>query len=433
MEVFQIGDEGPPPDADWRSSAPGTAYVPGWITLGEPNPETGDVPLVQATSDTRRISRRALIGNAPEIAESDPNSTAYSERGETEAAAQRVRDVRALEAAQEVEADLFITERPYLHTFEWRFARHVVIATPSQALPLVSLYLRRQGVFLTDRSPDGSFTSEINRGLFYWIGARDLLPAGWRWFSACIQAAGEQDDLVYLGQSLFQRVQRALQDRDAALWALNQPQNNDTADDALGSLDNVLLGLMAAVDVTARIAHRVLELEAGEYTAGWQRKGWLKSVKKEAPDLATVVAKGSSGANILEVLRLLRNSIHGAALQPLAVSTRPSQRDATLVGLPPADAQNLVGAMDALGGRSAFGLRTLLPDRVHADPGTLLDAIFVRTVALLDQLVRMTPVERLAGRTPLSGDPTPPPDDAIFGDQQRKSIRLQLGLDDPTS
>lgn len=426
VELFRISDDGPAADADWRSTESGTKYVPGWLVIGDAS-ETGNISLVQATSDAKSVSRRALIGNAPELATADPHSTAYSERGEDEAAGQRVRDVRALEAAREAEADLFITARPYLHTFTWRFAREVVIATPEQALPLISLYLRRQGIFLTYSSLDGSATSSFNRGLFYWVGTRDLLPAGWRWFSACVQADEERDGLVNLGQSLFQRVQRALQDRDAALWALNQPQNNDTADDALGSLDTVLLSLMAAVDVTARVAHRSLGLDGSEYKAGWQNKNWLKKVEATAPSLAAVVGPGSQGINILDVLRLLRNSIHGAALQPLAVSTHPAQRDATLVGLPSADAQRLLDAMDALGGRSAFGLRILLPHWIHADPGKLLDSIFAGAVNLLDQLMRETPVERLTETLQSKRDAGPPQDD-IFGEKQRESIRLQLGL-----
>jgi len=396
--------------------------------MGGPSSESGDIPLVQATKDGTSIVRRALIGNAPEVAEDDPTSIAYQERGEAGAAAQRALDIRMLEAAREVGADLFITVRPYLHDLTWGFAREVAVGTPEQALPLVSLYLRRQGVFLTYRSPDGDATSSLNRGLFYWVATRDLLPAGWRWFSACVQEGEGHGGLVYLGQSLFQRVQRALQNRDAALWALIQPQNNDTADDALGSLDNVLLGLMAAVDVTARVAHRTLKLEGKEYSAGWQKENWLKKVEKSAPGLAAVVAPGSPEAHILEILRLLRNSIHGAALQPLAVSSSPSRRDATYVGLPPADARKLLAAMNALGGQTAFGVQVLLPDRVHADPGKLLDAIFGRTMRLLDQLMGETPVDQLPGASlPESRDK--PTDRGIFDDQFRESIRLQLGLE----
>jgi hypothetical protein len=429
VEVFRISDDGPPNGIDRLSTKVGTKYVPGWIILGEPSGTT-DVPFVQATEDDKSVVRRTLIGNAHELAAADPNSSAYRERGDSEAATQRARDVRALEAAQEAGADLFITERPYLQDLTWEFARQVVVASPESALPLVSLYLRRQGVFLIHRSADGTFEDAFDRGLFYWVGTRDLLSAGWRWFSACVQGSESDDQLVYLGQSLLQRFQRALRDRDAVLWALNQPQDNNTADDALECLDGVLLGLMGAVDVAARVAHRTLTLENKEYSAGWQKEKWLKKVKAAAPGLAAVVAPGSPGAHVLEILRLLRNSIHGAALQPLAISSQSRQREATLVGLPPDDAQRLVAAMDAVGGRSAFGLNIALPDRVHADPGKLANAIFGRTTHLLNQLMRETPVEQLAGASS-SGDTGTPPNDDIFNEIARESVRLQLGLEVP--
>jgi hypothetical protein len=421
VDVFRISDDGPPDAVKRCSTERGKEYVPGWIVMGKPLSEGGNIPIVRATHDGTSIVRRTLIGNAPEIAEADLTSTAYQERGEVSAVAQRARDMRTLEAAREAEADLFITTRPYLYELTWEFAREVAVGTPEQALPLVSLYLRRQGVFLADRSPDGSFTDILNRGLFYWVGTRDLLPAGWQWLSAC----AHEGELIYLGQSLFQRVQRALQERDAVLWALNQPQNNDTADDALGSLDSVLLGLMAAVDVAARVAHRTLKLKGKEYGAAWQKEEWLKKVEASAQGLASVVAPDSPGSHALEILRLLRNSIHGAALQPLAVSLSPNQRDATYVGLPPADVERLLEAMDAVGGRSAFGLQKFLPDRVHADPGKLVDAIFCRTTQLLDQLMAEMPMEHQAGAPASQSTASAPP----YDDHSRKNIRLQLGLE----
>ena len=426
VEVLRIGDDGPPDGVELLSTETGTSYVPGWIVWTEPPSGKGDIPFVQATEDGKRISRRTLVGNAHELATADTDSSAYRERGEPEAAAQRVRDIRALEAAWEAGADLFITERPYLRDLSWELARQVVVAPPESALPLVGLYLRRQGVFLVSRSSDGKATADFSRGLFYWVATRDLLPAGWRWFSACVQADDKHDQLTYLGQSLFQRVQRALGDRDAVLWALNQPQTNDIADDALESLDGLLLGLMAAVDVAARVAHRALALDSNEYQAGWRNKRWLGEVKGGAPDLAALVAPGAPGANTVEILRLLRNSIHGAALQPLAIGSL-RERDATLVGLPSDDAQRLVAAMDAVGGRDAFGLRIALPDRAHADPGKLADAIFTRTVDLLNQLMEKTPVENFAGAA-IPNDDLAPPNDDVFGSQPRESIRLQLGL-----
>jgi hypothetical protein len=133
-------------------------------------------------------------------------------------------------------------------------------------------------MFITSRDPAGRGTHTMNRGLYYWVGTRELLPSAWRWFSACVQHSRDirNDNLLLLGQSVLQRVQRALQVRDEVHIALNKPQDNDTADDALSSLDVALLLLMGAVDATARVAHAVwvsvvvLVMRDGSTKDGWQ-------------------------------------------------------------------------------------------------------------------------------------------------------------------
>jgi hypothetical protein len=75
-----------------------------------------------------------------------------------------------------------------------------------------------------------------------------------------------------------------------------------------------------------------------------------------APRLNDVVGAGSKGKNTLTILRLLRNSIHGAALQGVAFKENKGVQE-SLVGLPPADEVEVVAAMDALGGRAAWGFR----------------------------------------------------------------------------
>jgi hypothetical protein len=136
----------------------------------------------------------------------------------------------------------------------------VAVARPADALTLVSLDLRWRGEYYVWASADGRDTSKFNRGLFYWVGTRELLPAGWRWFSACIEhdAAVGSDNLTSLGGSVFQRVSRACSQRDALHRALSRLQDNDIAADALAALDSTSLMLSAALDATARVAHRRL-------------------------------------------------------------------------------------------------------------------------------------------------------------------------------
>lgn len=430
IRLLRYADAGPPNDLQRRGGELFVDAVDGWVVVQSPDtekPSTGFIPVVGSHGG---LAMEAALGeDFVRAAGSDDRTSAYAELDPGRRAERRRADVLAAQAALALQAHLFITERAYLHAATWQFADGLLVASPADALPLVSLYLRTQNQYYTWRSLDGTGSDTMNRGLFYWVGTRELLPAGWRWFAACVQHAyaTKNDRIVYLGQSLFQRVQRALQARDDAHCALNLPQDNDTADAALGSLDQVVLALMGAVDVTARIAHMALGLTPSKmHDAGWQRDGWLKQVKSAHEPLAALVAAGTRHRHVLTILSSLRNSIHGAALDALALGDR-GRREATLVGLPHADGEKLVQAMDGCGGRGSWGVQQLRPDRYHADPGVLLEQIFPNVISLLNDVQAGTPVENLPGVTLREGDSLPPKDGG-FEPMDRASIRWQLGL-----
>jgi hypothetical protein len=188
-----------------------------------------------------------------------------------------------------------------------------------------------------------------------------------------------------------------------------------------------MLSLMAAADVLARVAHRVLGLAGGEYGAGWQRGRWTAQLNEAAPELAELVSGGTDGRHVMTLLSKLRNSIHGAALDALAVGSTTGRRESTLVGLPYGDINELVAAVEALGGPQRFGIDEIFPRRLHADPGVLLDAVFVDAVRLLNKLMLATPVERLEGVSLAEADFAPPTDEP-FDEWTRRNVRLQVGL-----
>lgn len=271
----------------------------------------------------------------------------------------------------------------------------------------------------------------MNRGLFFWVGARELLPSAWRWFAGCAQywTGGGDDSVLFLGQSVLQRVQRALQVRDEVHIGLSKPQNNDTADEALSSLEVLLLLLMGAVDATARVAHAVLGLTSPPYLAAWQRSAWVTEVTASAPTLGALFQAGTDELHTLTILRLLRNSIHGPAMQALGVG-RGRRRDRTLVGLPAADEPELRAAFTAFGGLADWGVEELIPGRLHFDPGVFLEQLLPRVLAMLNRIMDETPVERLphvaldpSASLPPTGRGSDP-----FVELNRQSIRWQLGL-----
>jgi hypothetical protein len=224
-------------------------------------------------------------------------------------------------------------------------------------------------------------------------------------------------------------VQRALEVRDDVHVGLNKPQNNDTADEALSSFDVILLLLMGAVDATARVAHAVLGLTTKSYRAGWQNQDWLAEVTAAASPLGGLFQPGTDGTHTLTILRLLRNAIHGEALQPLGVG-RGRQRDRTLVSLPSSQQADLLAAIAAFGGNTDWGIEQLVPGRIHADPGILLEQLLPRVLRMLNEIMDATPVEQLTHVSLQTSDSQPPtgPQSGPFVELNRQSIRWQLGL-----
>lgn len=104
----------------------------------------------------------------------------------------------------------------------------------------------------------------MTRGAFYLTATHELLPTIWRWFGAREQHAEATNDesLLYLAAAVFRRVSRALQARDRVHFAVNAPHTSESGEDALDAIDQMLMLLMGAVAVTARVAYRALGLDA---------------------------------------------------------------------------------------------------------------------------------------------------------------------------
>jgi hypothetical protein len=417
VSLLRYSDAGPPEDVERVRDE---AYL-GWAVASRAQSRSGwDVIY---STDRNSFTTSGVGVAMAHLAEKDVHADCYRDLGAEEAARRREADMIAAEvAASAIGADIFVTERPYLYAATWGASRGTKFCRAPEALALLGLYLRSQGAYAVSRS------HRFNKGLFYWVGMRELLPESWRWFSACLHHDHTTpDSLTNLAGSLLQRVSRALEARDAIHVAVNQPADNDNQDDALSQLDVTLVNLMGACDAAARVAHRVLRLPAnGEYRAAWQSRTWLDQVVGPAPSLENVVAVGSTGDNVLTILRLLRNSVHGEALQGIAVQKSGSPSE-NLVSLPPNDEARLLTAMDDEGGRSAWGARDAAPEVVFLDAGVFVDRMLIGVVELLNELMRYTPVESLQGAS-LTPSDLVPPDGDVWRPWMRQSIRWQMGF-----
>jgi hypothetical protein len=435
VTMLRYADGGPPEDARRIDPSLGPRAAAGWIEVGPENEPYRMFPVVSCDGAT--IRETGIIGDLVPAAEHDDTSGAYKDLEPEQAAARRRADAIAMCAAATSGAHMFITRRDYLHRVTWDLSQGVLAARPEDALDLIALYLRAQGVFEWWRSIDGTGVESVNRGLFYAYGAQTLLPGWWRWRNAIGRHVDhtmvahkhhvdEDRELRSLAIAPLTRLQRALEARDQVHRALNQPQHGDTAEQVLASLDIVLLMLMAALDATALVADRVLKLNSPR-SAGWQRKGWLKQVRKADSDLADAFARDSTwNGAVLLVLSRLRNSIHGAASAPLGLRTPvPGQSD-TLIEFPQVDADELAKYLARLGGAARWGMRIVVHDRVHFDPDGLLENLFAAAVKVIDNTMVATPVEQLDGvvlTDELSHTPEPRP--------VQTCIRRLLAVGDP--
>lgn len=165
IKLLRYAEGGPPADAPRKQHEHIGEVIPGWLIVGEHDEGYRGWPVTFAGPSGTSVSRAGIVGNAVEVAEEDDRTGAYENLGPEEAAARRRADAIAVQGAASAHADLFITERDFLHAVTWGLAGGVLVARPSDALPLVSLYLRAQGEFITYRSADGTATDHSNKDL----------------------------------------------------------------------------------------------------------------------------------------------------------------------------------------------------------------------------------------------------------------------------
>ncbi|MGI8492249.1 MAG: hypothetical protein ACR2NJ_05765 [Acidimicrobiales bacterium] len=208
------------------------------------------------------------------------------------------------------------------------------------------------------------------------------------------------------------------------------PQSNETADRATEAFDNLMVNLVGAFDAAARVAHLAVGLEPSDrHQAGWQRRQWRSKVAAVAKPLADVFASNSPASDLFVVCRVLRNTVHGEGLQTSGIASGggPSQ---TRIALPEDDAQDLACILDRLGGKQAWGLRDPACRRPDPEPLTFVERLLPDAFRLLNELLRLTPVEQLSG-VDAAELTVGPPEDLQFGLGTRTRASLLLGLSSP--
>jgi len=431
FERYLFADDGPPEDIPRSHQNDDWVVADGWVYT-----RPGNWPhLIGVEVGQGKDSWRTAISAEDSLFDLLPAAEVPAAYLDLPQPAAKMRaDLIALLVADQIEADLFVTARAFLLDGQFDLARATTVLHPIDALPVVGLFLRSQNDFVVRRSHYLSDWGERPpRWFFFWAAAHHVLPASHQW-SSVIGAHAKvtnDDGLTHLAASLHHRVAGALDARDRLLAALSIPQGNQSGEDAWTLLTQICLWLMGAFDVAAQVADRCLGLNTPEQRIGWQYNDWRKAVKAHDQALACLVKPGSDGAYLLAIVRELRNSIHGEVLSSSGYQEGSGPVE-SLVGIPRSREAELLGAMDALGGREAWGAKLLWPGNLHLFPGDFLEEMVPRVLGLLDALIAATPVLQLPGATtPIEEDRSAFEEKYPFHPMLKRAgsrIRWQLGL-----
>lgn len=169
------------------------------------------------------------------------------------------------------------------------------------------------------------------------------------------------------------------------------------------------------------------------HEVSWRRPWRTGQLAPVAASLAQLMDAGTAARDALELVALLRNTIHGEALR--TVVARHSNRPLQNVLLLPKDQEHqLLAIIDRRGGNDAWGIREHPSLGVSMQLDVFVESSFPMAVNALDSLMGGIEVERLAGVQPAALSAGPPADNPrnqlgdAFDSIGRRQVRLMAGL-----
>jgi hypothetical protein len=345
-----------------------------------------------------------------------------------------LRQLGYAEVAARHRFDMFVSDSADLLHEPFGIGTRINIRSSKEAVALLSLFLRSRDVFVLGE--DRAYVR--GRFWFYVVASRVVLPAADRWFSGCQISAGTGEDVLAadalaatlraLGQTCLERVDWAVRSRDQVLSVV-------AADLIPFYLDMFLLQVGGAFDALAQVTAHALGVHVQGTSPSWRTKRWLKELAISHPSLAAVMAPGSPHRDALEIISLLRNSIHESGLPTVGMATTIHGPTRTTVRTPRGSyaAQAFREAIARLGGADVWGVRTLTPGTTTMDPLVFIDQALVGAMRALNELMTATPVEafpdvdpaQLRDGSKLGNGPSDP-----WSKWTRDRVLLLLGLRD---
>lgn len=297
--------------------------------------------------------------------------------------------------------------------------------TAETAVALLGLFLRVREDFAFYVTQGGRMA--FNRGLFYFVLMRELLPSAWRWFSACVSSSTNthDDTILLVAQSALERTERAIRARDRMHERLQLPASRDSVTEAIFYFDVTLLMLGGAFDGLARVAHITHSLTGSPRSASWGSESWLRKLEQTNRALADAMQPGQPFRDARELVAVLRNTIHSQSLR--TVTHQALGRRDELVLVPSDIAADLVAVVNRLGTAEQFGVTREADHRLYIQPGTYVEVSLPIVAEALNGVMDLTAVEQLPGVDPTfitSGPPTDRRDEVWAPDIRAQIWRL---------
>lgn len=308
--------------------------------------------------------------------------------------------------ADELRVDLIATSNEELLALPGGYARQVNSMTISDALAIVGLYMRAGEDY---EQREGKLKFRIAFDMLAWSAVRSQIPAGWTWAGALVDHDSvEHDDAALIFEALFERLTRALTQRDVLHRVVSEPAGHRSRQQMVEAFDYIMLNLVGAFDATARSAHLGAGLPREKrYYAKWQTD-WRKRIG--VPHLAAMFDEEQPAADLFAVLRMLRNTVHGAGLGSL-VTRHAGRDDEVLAILPRDDADDIVARLNRLDPNEDWGIGATTSIGSHFNAARMTESLLPRVLVTLNEAVELCPRSALktAGRvlTTTPGDQFP--------------------------
>jgi len=191
-------------------------------------------------------------------------------------------------------------------------------------------------------------------------------------------------------------------------------RDNNTSDEIMYHFDYFTLLLSGALDAQARVAFNIHEIKIKERSVNFRNPDFVNKLQADDPELAQFI-NSNYFQDFSLIISKTRNTIHGAGLLPLMHNDLNGQKT-ILIKVTKADAESIWNVCEKYGLLTEWGIQKLA-DLVTIEPYTFSKKLLGHTLKIINEIARLTKVEKLFPDSSLIPESKPPVDDLTFSQE----------------